>query len=42
MRTITLKDPLDKGRRLVQLIETDLRDREGIVSRVRIIRDYYH
>ena len=42
MRTITLKDPLTKGRRLVQLIETDLRDRKGIVSRVRVIRDYYH
>lgn len=42
MRTINLKDPNEKGRRLIRLIETDLRDRKGIVSRVRVIRDFYH
>lgn len=42
MRTITVSDPLQKGRRLVRLIETDLRDRKGVISRFRVIRDYYH
>lgn len=42
MRTIHLKDPKKKGRRLVRLIETDLRDRRGVVSRTRLIREYYH
>lgn len=42
MRTIQLNDPYHKGRRLVRLIETDLRDRKGVISRLRVIRDYYH
>lgn len=40
--TIELKDPQDKGKRLIRLIETDLMDRRGKISKIRAVRDFYH